>query len=135
MELIAPCGLVTPRRRNYTHHRPERNEVLPNGFISLRVEEAFATDPVLLGARIVVETFEGIVQLSGIARWQYQLSWAKQVTWRVGGVRGIRCCIQLARTVEFRPTLGPRPRSEGAGRPCLGDLVCRGPEFGIRVPT
>lgn len=117
MELIAPFGAVAPRRRNDGHHRresntapsshwPERNERLPNSFISLRVEEAFAADPALLGTRIAVETFEGMVQLSGTARWQYQLSWAKQLAWRVRGVLGIRSCIRLGQ--------GP-PTEEGRG--------------------
>lgn len=126
MELIEPCGAIAPRRCNYAHHRPEDNEVLPNSFISLRVEEAFATDPVLLGTRIFVETFEGIVQLSGVAPWQYQRWWAKRVAWRVGGVRGIRSCIRLARTAKFGPTVGGRPRRAGAGLPCLDELVAHG---------
>lgn len=139
MELIAPCGPVAPRHRNYTHYRTERNEALPNSFVSLRVEEAFAADPVLLGTRIVVETFEGIVQLSGIALWHYQLSWAKQVAWRVGGVCGIRSCMQLARTAEFGPTAGARPHSAEARRPCLEELAGEGLDRedgqGLRLPA
>ena len=111
MELIAPLGTATPRRRDDIRHRPERdeplktrlperNEPLPNSFITLRVREAFAADPALVDTCIAVETFEGIVQLSGLARWRYELAWAEQVGGRVGGVRGIRNCIGLAHTAE-----------------------------------
>lgn len=142
MELIAPCGLVAPRRRDERRHRPGRNEAprnhwperngpLPDNFISLRVEEEFTADPALLGTRIVVETFEGSVQLSGIVPWLYQLLWAKQVAWRVGGVRGLHSWIRLARTAEVRPTAGARLRGADAGRPCLEALVqFRGPGSG-----
>lgn len=109
MELIAPCGVTVTRRhvcmgllpgtnKALLSDLPERNEPLPNGFITLRVQEVFAADPALLNTRIAVETFEGVVQLSGVVRWQYELSRAKQVARRVGGVRGIRSCIRLAAT-------------------------------------
>lgn len=88
-------------------HFPEGNDPLPNGFITLRVREAFAADPALVDTRIVVETFEGIVQLSGIVRWQYELSWAEKVAGRVGGVRGIRSCLQLVQGAESPSTVGP----------------------------
>lgn len=131
MELIAPFGSVAPRRGNDRRHRdeshavplihwPECNEPLPNTFLSLRVEEAFAADPALLGTRIAVETFEGMVQLSGIARWQYQLAWAKQLAWRVRGVYGIRSCVQLVRTTGLPSSDRNRLCSAGSGRPCQG---------------
>lgn len=116
MELIAPFGAATPRRRDdirhllgrkqaLPSHLPEPNEPLPNVFITLRVQQAFTADPALLNTRIAVETFEGIVQLSGIVRWQCELSRAKQVAWRVGGVRGIRSCLRLARRAELPSTV------------------------------
>ena len=128
MELVAPCGAVATRRRNSMRYGLERNEAspshvtehnepLPNHFVSLRVEEAFAADPALLGTRIAVEAFEGIVELSGIVRWQYQLSWAKQVAWRVRGVLGIRSYIRIDRSADARPTVGTRPCSAHTASP------------------
>lgn len=121
MKLIAPFGVEVPRRGNDMRHRPEGNEALPshlpelneplpNSFITLRVQEAFAADPALMDTRIAVETFEGIVQLSGVARWRYELSLAEQVAGRIGGVRGIRSCIRLVQTTELSSTV-EAPRS------------------------
>lgn len=117
MELIAPFGAAGPRPGDHMRHRrepdkalasqsPEHDDPLPNVFITLRVQEAFAADPALLNAHIAVETFEGIVQLSGSVRWRYELSRAKQVAWCVGSVRGVRCCIRLARPAGLPSTVG-----------------------------
>ena len=134
MELVAPCGAVATRRRNSMRYGLERNEAspshvtehnepLPNHFVSLRVEEAFAADPALLGTRIAVEAFEGIVELSGIVRWQYQLSWAKQVAWRVGGVLGLRSYVRVAPSAQSRSIVGPPPCGADSGTPGLAGRV------------
>lgn len=130
MELVAPCGAIAMRRHNYMRYRPEpdeawtshvmeNNDPLPNRFVSLRVEEAFAADPALLGTRIAVEAFEGIVELSGIVRWQYQLFRAKQVAWRVGGVLGLRSYVRVGPSAQSRSIVGLRPCSADSGTPGL----------------
>lgn len=140
MELIAPYGAVATMRRNYMRHGPQRNETspgrltehkepLPNSFVSLRIEEAFAADPALLGTRIAVEAFEGMVELSGIVRWQYQLSWAKQLVWHVGGVLGVRSYIRLIHSAELRSVGRILPCSADSGPPRLEELAGQGRGF------
>lgn len=69
---------------------------LPSVFLSLKVEEAFSADAALKNARIIVETFNGVVQLSGFVNARYELDRALQVARGISGVHSIRNCMQLA---------------------------------------
>lgn len=60
------------------------------------VQDAFRTDPMLHGARIRVEAFMDVVQLSGFAKSQADISRAVALASGVDGVTSIRNCMQLA---------------------------------------
>lgn len=82
--------------------RAPDSKPLPSIFLSLKVEEAFSADAALKNARIIVETFNGVVQLSGLVNARYELDRAIQVARSTSGVHSVRNCMQLGSSNRSR---------------------------------
>lgn len=84
------------RKATDTPMTPTRASPLPNLYLTLKVQQAFATDPALQNLPIVVETFAGVVHLSGVVKARYQEMIAVHVAGGVRGVHAIRDHLQIA---------------------------------------
>lgn len=73
---------------------------LPNLFLTLKVQEAFAAEPALQNAPIVIDVSAGVVHLSGAVRARYQQVIATHVA---RGVRGVHA---ICNRIQFVPTSG-----------------------------
>ncbi len=65
-------------------------EYIDDSVITTKVKTAIFNEPTLKSAEINVETFKGIVQLSGFVSSQAQISKAVEVTNTVKGVKSIK---------------------------------------------
>lgn len=64
--------------------------------ITTRVKTAFAEDPVVSAMALSVETFRGVVQLSGVARSAQERDLAGRIAGRTSGVVGVRNDIRVS---------------------------------------
>lgn len=64
--------------------------------ITSRVKAAFAEDPVVSAMALSVETFRGVVQLSGVARRAQERDQAAKIASRTSGVVGVRNDIRVS---------------------------------------
>lgn len=76
---------------------------LPDLFLTLKVQEAFSAEPALQNAPIAIDTFAGIVHLSGVVKARYQQVIAVHVASCVSGVRAINNRIQLGSPSGEKP--------------------------------
>lgn len=58
--------------------------------LTTRVKARFANDPTVSAMAISVETFEGVVQLSGVAKSAQERSQAEMIARNTSGVKGVR---------------------------------------------
>ncbi len=65
-------------------------EYLDDTVITTKVKSAIFNDPILKSAEINVETFKGVVQLSGFVSSQAHASKAVEVARSVGGVKSVK---------------------------------------------
>lgn len=86
---------------------------LPNPFLMLKVQHAFAADPALKNAPIVIDVLDGVVHLTGIVRTRYQQTIAIYVAGEVRGVHAISNRIRIA---------PPRRKADGARGANRNDL-------------
>lgn len=70
-------------------------EYLDDSVITTKVKAAILNEPTLSSAEINVETFKGVVQLSGFVRSTASIGKAVEVASRVGGVKSVRNSLQL----------------------------------------
>ncbi len=70
-------------------------EYLDDTVITTKVKAAILKEPTLSSAEINVETFKGIVQLSGFVRSPANISKAVEVAGSVGGVKSVKNSLQL----------------------------------------
>ncbi|MEQ1721520.1 MAG: BON domain-containing protein [Nitrosomonas sp.] len=70
-------------------------EYLDDTVITTKVKAAILKEPTLSSAEINVETFKGIVQLSGFVRSTANISKAIEVAGSVGGVKSVKNSLQL----------------------------------------
>jgi osmotically-inducible protein OsmY len=70
-------------------------EYLDDSVITTKVKAAILNEPTLSSAEINVETFKGIVQLSGFVRSTASINKAIEVARGVGGVKSVRNSLQL----------------------------------------
>jgi len=71
-----------------THSSP--GEYIDDSVITTKVKAAIFDDPALKSFQISVETFKGVVQLSGFVDSAQAVKRAGEVASRVGGVSGVR---------------------------------------------
>ena len=70
-------------------------EYVDDSVITTKVKAAILNEPTLKVAEINVETFKGVVQLSGFVRSQANIDTAVQVARRVGGVISVKNDMRL----------------------------------------
>jgi osmotically-inducible protein OsmY len=70
-------------------------EYLDDAAITAKVKAAVFNEPTLKSAEINVETFKGVVQLSGFVRSQADINQAVQVARSVAGVKSVKNDMQL----------------------------------------
>ncbi|MBI5694523.1 MAG: BON domain-containing protein [Nitrospirae bacterium] len=70
-------------------------EYVDDSVITTKVKAALVGDPVTKARQISVETFKGVVQLSGFVNTYKEKDRAGQLAYEVSGVRGVRNTIQV----------------------------------------
>lgn len=70
-------------------------EYLDSSVITTKVKAAILNEPTLKSAEISVETFKGVVQLSGFVSSQANIDKAVEVTRQVKGVKSVKNDMQL----------------------------------------
>lgn len=65
-------------------------EVFDDSAITTKVKASFVKDPEVSALKIGVETFKGVVQLSGFAKTSREKQKAEQLTREVKGVKSVR---------------------------------------------
>ena len=70
-------------------------EYVDDTVITTKVKAAIFNEPTLKSAEINVETFKGIVQLSGFVRSTASINKAIEVARSVGGVKSVKNSLQL----------------------------------------
>jgi osmotically-inducible protein OsmY len=73
-----------------TSTRESTGEYIDNSAITAKVKSALASDEVVKAREINVDTFRGIVQLSGFVNTSAEKERAEQVASRIQGVREVR---------------------------------------------
>lgn len=73
-----------------THKQESTGQYIDDSAITTKVKAAIFADPALKVAEIKVETFKGIVQLSGFVRSHADELKAVEVAQRVGGVKSVK---------------------------------------------
>lgn len=82
--LVSAAGCASTPKQEGT------GEYVDDSVITSKVKAAILHEPTLKVAEINVETFKGVVQLSGFVSSQAAVSKAVEVTRGVGGVRSIK---------------------------------------------
>jgi osmotically-inducible protein OsmY len=70
-------------------------EYVDDSVITTKTKAAIFNEPMLKSAEINVETFRGVVQLSGFVSTQADINKAVEVTGGVGGVTSVKNSLQL----------------------------------------
>lgn len=73
-----------------TRTRESSGEYVDDSVITSKIKADLVADPVTKSREIGVETFKGVVQLSGFVDTSHEKEKASEITWRVKGVRGVR---------------------------------------------
>ncbi|MEW6706920.1 MAG: BON domain-containing protein [Pseudomonadota bacterium] len=73
-------------------------EVIDDAWISTKVKAAFVEDPVVSALGIKVETFKGVVQLSGFANNSTEMARAAEIARGIKGVKEVKNDIRLKST-------------------------------------
>ena len=88
--LLAACG-GSPTKES-------TGEYVDDSVITTKVKSAFVQDKDVKASEIKVETFKGVVQLSGFVASRSELEKASQVASQVPGVKAVRNDIRLKAT-------------------------------------
>jgi osmotically-inducible protein OsmY len=78
-----------------THKQAGTGEYIDDSVITTKVKSAILADPTLSAAEINVETFKGVVQLSGFVESRADISQAVSVARGVGGVKSVKNSMQV----------------------------------------
>jgi osmotically-inducible protein OsmY len=73
-----------------TRTKESTGEYVDDSAITAKVKADLIADPVTKARQVGVETFKGVVQLSGFVDNAQEKEKASEITWRVNGVRGVR---------------------------------------------
>src|SRR3990172_8383498 len=71
-------------------HSREYRRIVDDSAITTKVKAALLAEPGIRSYQISVETFKGVVQLSGFVDTQQQKSKAGEIVWSVDGVRSVK---------------------------------------------
>lgn len=88
--LFLAVALVTAGGCASTSKQEGTGEYVDDTVITTKVKAAILNDPALKVAEINVETFKGVVQLSGFVSTQAMMDKAVAVTRAVGGVKSVK---------------------------------------------
>src|SRR5688500_10227854 len=78
-----------------TSKQESTGQYIDDTTITGKVKAAYVKDPTVKALSINVETFKGVVQLSGFANSQNEISKAESLAREVGGVRSVKNDIKL----------------------------------------
>ena len=78
-----------------THKQEGTGEYVDDSVITTKVKAAILNEPTLSSAEINVETFKGVVQLSGFVKSRADISKAVEVARGVGGVKSVKNDMRL----------------------------------------
>lgn len=87
--------LLTAMGCGSTQKQEGTGEYLDDTVITTKVKAAILNEPTLKSAEINVETFKGVVQLSGFVSSSAGISKAIEVTQGVAGVKSVKNSMQL----------------------------------------
>ncbi len=87
--LLLAMGCASNAQRSST------GEYIDDTVITTKVKAAIFEDPALSSAEINVETFKGVVQLSGFVSSQADIDRAVELAGRVSGVKSVKNDMQL----------------------------------------
>jgi len=73
-------------------------EVVDDSWITTKVKAAFVEDPVVSALGIKVDTFKGVVQLSGFANNSTEISRAAEIARGIKGVKEVKNDVRLKST-------------------------------------
>lgn len=85
---IVGCGSSTPRKETTA-------EYIDDSYLTTKVKAAILRQPVLKSSDINVESYKGVVQLSGFVNSRSDINRAVEVTRTVRGVKSVRNDIRL----------------------------------------
>ncbi len=80
-----------------TSTKESTGQFVDDAAITTKVKAKLVEDPVVSGLRISVETYKGIVQLSGFANSRAEINQAEEIAKQTEGVRSVRNDIHLKR--------------------------------------
>jgi len=95
LTLVLPLLLVSLMGCASTRTHESAGEYLDDSAITLKVKTAILGDETLKSSEINVETFKGVVQLSGFVNSQSDINQAVVVARNVNGVTSVRNDMQL----------------------------------------
>jgi osmotically-inducible protein OsmY len=78
-----------------THKQEGTGEYVDDSVITTKVKAAILNEPTLSAAEINVETFKGVVQLSGFVNSSADISKAAEVARSIGGVKSVKNDMRL----------------------------------------
>jgi len=73
-------------------------EVIDDAWITTKVKAAFVEDPMVSALNVKVETFKGVVQLSGFANNSTEMARAAEIARGIKGVKEVKNDIRLKST-------------------------------------
>lgn len=82
--LVSVVGCAAPGKQQTV------GEYIDDSVVTTRVKAAILDDPILRVTEISVETFDGVVQLSGFVSSQADIDRAVKLTRGVGGVQSVK---------------------------------------------
>jgi osmotically-inducible protein OsmY len=88
--IALPLGLVVGCASTDTRERQPVGEYIDDSVITTRVKAAIAQDPVVSVMEVSVETYDGVVQLSGFVSTREQADKAIEIARGVSGVKGVK---------------------------------------------
>jgi osmotically-inducible protein OsmY len=93
--VLAAVAMATTLGCASTSKSEGTGEYVDDAVITTKVKAAILEEPTLKSAEVNVETFKGIVQLSGFAGSQATIDKAGKVAEHVGGVRSVKNDMRL----------------------------------------
>lgn len=95
LALSAATGLTFLAACSSTPTRESTGQYLDDSVITTKVKAAILDEPTLKSAEINVETFKGVVQLSGFVRSQASATKATEVARGITGVKSVKDDMRL----------------------------------------
>jgi hyperosmotically inducible protein len=96
--LVAVLGFAQLQACTPTESRRSTGETVDDSSITARVKTALLSDPDVKGTDVKVETYRGVVQLSGFVDSPQEAEKAVQLAQKVPGVREVKNDIRLKPT-------------------------------------